>query len=214
MAVSNGHFEVVQYLVDNGAQIRARTNLSNTPLMLAAVKNHCDIINFLIQRGHPAQINSTTVGGNTALHNAAKKGCLEVVKCLVEQGADVDLKNKCKETPFDLANQNEQKDVIKYLLEKKKKTIKKKKIPLYNDKHKVARSVLAKVVDKSVCVKCSIPMKGLYVLNPCGHASLCGTCCFNISQENYSTCPICRKPIRDFTKLCLQEAQEVELTTV
>ena len=109
-----------------------RAVLMYNPLMLAAVKNHCDIINFLIQRGHPAQINSTTVGGNTALHNAAKKGCLEVVKCLVEQGADVYLKNKCKETPFDLANQNGQQDVIKYLLEKKKKNMKKKKIPLYN----------------------------------------------------------------------------------
>jgi len=50
-ATWEGNIEVVQLLAKSNANINVRNELWNTPLSLAAIKGHCDLVEFFIQEG-------------------------------------------------------------------------------------------------------------------------------------------------------------------
>lgn len=52
------------------------------------------------------QINIRDNYGNSALHLACEEDRQDVAKILVENGADLELKNKNRETPLDLCSRN------------------------------------------------------------------------------------------------------------
>ena len=149
------------------------------------------MVKYLVQNCGAEIDAKPKADGSTALHDAAKRGSLEIVKFLVETGAEIDVRNNNNETPFYLSNRNEHKEISKYLLEKKRDA--ENKTPQEN------------INNKALCIMCFSARNGFYVLNPCGHMSLCEPCCFNLTQERYSKCPSCRKPIRDYTKIFFQE---------
>ena len=215
------HFEVAKCLIENGAQINVKSKNGNTPLDLAinthslglfkllvengaeidfkedndltllhyaTMESSVEMVKFLAEKG--AKIDTKDNDGLTPLHSAVKRGSLEIVKILVEKGAPIDVTNNNNETPFYLANKGNHKGIAKYLLEKKRES--------ENQNPKQTFS------DKDPCIICFQPRNALYVLNPCGHTSLCEPCSYDLTNQTYPKCPTCRKPVRDYTKVFYQ----------
>ena len=86
-----GHVEVTEFLLDNGAKINEAKAKGLTPLILAAWNLRTDIVKLLVKRG--ANVNARSIGGNTALSWALQSGrdstaTIGIVRILIENGAD------------------------------------------------------------------------------------------------------------------------------
>jgi ankyrin repeat protein len=83
-----GQVDIVRALLDSGADINARTIISDwTPLMAAASEGKTAVVQILLDRG--ADINARSPSGNTALMVAARNGQVATLQILLERGADV-----------------------------------------------------------------------------------------------------------------------------
>src|SRR5882724_8200363 len=85
-ACSDGRLNVVRSLLDSGADVNAREQENETPLMYAAVEGHTEVALLLISRG--ADVNAASVNKETALGRAAMRGRNETVEALISKGAD------------------------------------------------------------------------------------------------------------------------------
>lgn len=63
----------------------------------------------------PTLVNWKNSTGDTPLHKAALSGNLDVVKYLVEHGAELEVKNNEGKTPFDMAQNVNQKEIASFL---------------------------------------------------------------------------------------------------
>ncbi|KAF7488247.1 26S proteasome non-ATPase regulatory subunit 10 [Sarcoptes scabiei] len=97
-ACSNGQFNLVKKLIEEGAEIDAKDEMQWTPMIIASSAGHFEIVKYLIQKG--AEINTTTVNGQTALHYAASKGWRNICQLLIESGADQSIRDRLKQTPL------------------------------------------------------------------------------------------------------------------
>ena len=77
-AAHGGHLEVVNFLIDNGANISTVNGVHLTALQIAAEKGHAEVVKTLYKAG--------AVPDQTALHHAAANNKLEVVKYLLQIG--------------------------------------------------------------------------------------------------------------------------------
>ncbi|KAF8459969.1 hypothetical protein DFH94DRAFT_849315, partial [Russula ochroleuca] len=88
-AASSGDLEVVQKLIQYGADISAKDLEECTPLYIASqgrsLKNGF-VSRLLLERG--ADVNARAKNGSTPLHQAFIFGALEVARVLLEHGAD------------------------------------------------------------------------------------------------------------------------------
>ena len=78
-ASSNGHLEVVKYLVEQGADIHANDDLS---LISASNNGHLELVKYLVEQG--ADIHAHN---DLSLRWARQRGHTEVADYLVSQGA-------------------------------------------------------------------------------------------------------------------------------
>jgi len=145
-AVDSGHKELVQYLLDKGADINAKERQGWTPLHMASAAGEREIVELLLTKG--AALNVGDIRGGTALwyakergnkeivgllrshgaeeqapaislHEAARDGDLERVKSLVSKGADVNaMDNRLAGTPLHLAAYYAHPDVVQFLISK------------------------------------------------------------------------------------------------
>ncbi|HUU16925.1 MAG TPA: ankyrin repeat domain-containing protein [Sedimentisphaerales bacterium] len=145
-AVDSGHKELVQYLLDKGADINAKERRGWTPLHMASAAGQREIVELLISKG--AALNVGDIRGGTALwyakeqgnkeivellrsrsaeeqaptiplHQAARDGDLEQVKSLVLRGADVNaIDDRLAGTPLHLAAYYGRHDVVQFLISK------------------------------------------------------------------------------------------------
>ena len=113
---------------------------------------------------------------------------------MIENGAKIDPKNKDDQTPHFLAAKFDHKEIVDYLSQTKKRKAENEPEENYSS--------------KDPCVICHEPRDGLYVLFPCGHTSLCESCCINLTcKGKNSKCPSCRKPITAYTKMFFQKSE-------
>ena len=84
-AASEGHTEIAQALLDNGADIEARGSSGYTPLHWAAQNGQTEIAQALITAR--ADVNARDRSGVTPLHWAAQKGHTEIAALLHNAGA-------------------------------------------------------------------------------------------------------------------------------
>jgi ankyrin repeat protein len=85
VAVLEGHKDLVELFVSQGAYIDGRDKEANTPLHIAAAYNHKNITEFLIAKG--ANINAKNSTGQTPLQITKDKGFTEITDLLRKHGA-------------------------------------------------------------------------------------------------------------------------------
>ena len=114
LASKRGHLDVVDVLLDRGAEVEVRDAASNTPLSRAAAGGHAEIVRRLLDAG--ANVDAVDGQGRTPLHHAirasgettaadtqsnsdagtdastdaARSGALAAAIALIDAGADVD----------------------------------------------------------------------------------------------------------------------------
>jgi ankyrin repeat protein len=103
--------EIVQTLIDLGADVRARNRRGAEPLHAAAIGNPASpafdpqaqvaAIACLIAAG--ADPNAIDISGVTPLHRAVRTRCADAVRALLEHGADAGRTNNSGSTPLKLA---------------------------------------------------------------------------------------------------------------
>lgn len=101
LAAQHGHYSTADVLLRAGVSRDARTKVDRTPLHMAAAEGHSIIVELLVRSG--ADINAKDMLKMTALHWAAQHGHHGVAETLIKHGADVHSLSKFDKTPFDIA---------------------------------------------------------------------------------------------------------------
>lgn len=113
------HADVVELLLDNGADINAvsKNNFTATPLQSALAMGWTDAARVLIARN--ANVNCRGEGGGSPLHEAAANGQIEMAKLLLDHGADLNAKEEHGKTPLTIALEYKQAEMAKFLRDRK-----------------------------------------------------------------------------------------------
>lgn len=102
-AVKTGDLAKTRQLLDEGADVNAADDQSETPLHRAVELGSLEITQLLLD--HNADVASEDNDGNTPVHIAAAKGRRKTIALLVKHGAKIEDHNKEDRTPLDLAIQ-------------------------------------------------------------------------------------------------------------
>ena len=88
----------INELLDNGANVNARTDYEKTPLHIASSFGNMEVAKALLDRG--ADVDARSVKQYTPLHFACDEGNMELAMALVNRGADIHARNKYQWTPL------------------------------------------------------------------------------------------------------------------
>lgn len=105
LAVRDGNIDLIQMLLEQGADVNTRNDLWLTPLHFAANKNEIEIVKMLLDHG--AKVNVLTNFDYTPLHYAAYQGKVKIVTLLIEKGAVLNIQNVFGHTPLHSAASHE-----------------------------------------------------------------------------------------------------------
>lgn len=100
-AAGYNRVSVVEYLLQNGADVHAKDKGGLVPLHNACSYGHYEVTEMLVKHG--AVVNVSDLWKFTPLHEAAAKGKYEICRLLLKHGADRTKKNRDGNTPLDLA---------------------------------------------------------------------------------------------------------------
>ncbi|CUG93667.1 ankyrin repeat protein, putative [Bodo saltans] len=118
IAALGGSVEITRLLLAASPEAGlAKTREKMTPLMLAAMRGHTDLVMLLT--ANVKNVNDVDCMGNTALHYAAENDFASTVAVLIEQRADVDKKNKEHVTPLMNAAGGGHRTVVRVLVNAK-----------------------------------------------------------------------------------------------
>jgi hypothetical protein len=115
-AILNKQTEAAKYLIESGADLKAKDKYEYDALIYAVVYRQIDIMKILISKG--ADVDSRDINGNiplyTPLYHAIEEGFTEGVKVLVKNGANIKAKTNVDnhETILDFALFRAQMDVV------------------------------------------------------------------------------------------------------
>ncbi|KAG8139735.1 hypothetical protein E2320_002511, partial [Naja naja] len=102
LACAGGHEELVQTLLERGANIEHRDKKGFTPLILAATAGHVGVVEILLDNGADIEAQSERTK-DTPLSLACSGGRQEVVELLLARGANKEHRNVSDYTPLSLA---------------------------------------------------------------------------------------------------------------
>ncbi|XP_044879795.1 poly [ADP-ribose] polymerase tankyrase-2 isoform X2 [Mauremys mutica] len=101
-AAGFGRKEVVEYLLQSGANVHARDDGGLIPLHNACSFGHAEVVSLLLHHG--ADPNARDNWNYTPLHEAAIKGKIDVCIVLLQHGAEPAIRNTDGRTALDLAD--------------------------------------------------------------------------------------------------------------
>ncbi|XP_048382758.1 poly [ADP-ribose] polymerase tankyrase-1 isoform X1 [Stegostoma tigrinum] len=101
-AAGFGRKDVVEHLLQNGANVHARDDGGLIPLHNACSFGHAEVVSLLLCHG--ADSNARDNWNYTPLHEAAIKGKIDVCIVLLQHGADSNIRNTDGKTAQDLAD--------------------------------------------------------------------------------------------------------------
>ncbi|NXJ93323.1 ASB3 protein, partial [Corythaixoides concolor] len=118
LAAKEGNIKMLRKLIKQGYSIDVPDNRGWMPIHEAAARNWSECLRLLI-RAAPSDdyINSKTFEGLCALHLSARHGFFESVRVLLEAGADPNEVTTDATTALFLAVENEDANVVKFLLQ-------------------------------------------------------------------------------------------------
>jgi ankyrin repeat protein len=108
-AADSGREKTVEFLIANGANVNERDDWGRTSLWYT---RYSSVAEILLAKGADTEARDVTTG-SVALHRAAANGDKELAKVLLAGGAYVNSKNKCGETPLDMAESEEMKKLLR-----------------------------------------------------------------------------------------------------
>jgi ankyrin repeat protein len=111
-----GDREIVQLLIEKGADVNKTWKDGVTPLWVASQNGHEEVVKLLIANG--ADVKKSNENGVTPLWVASQNGHKGTVKLLIEKGADVHKANENGVTPLWIASQNGHEGTVELLIEK------------------------------------------------------------------------------------------------
>ena len=97
----SGNLEIMQMLINAGADVNGIDEWGDTPLMAAAAFGHVEAAKLLISSG--ANLDAKKPDETTALMIAARRGNYEVLKTLITAGADPNIGLGTGDTALSLA---------------------------------------------------------------------------------------------------------------
>ena len=113
-AYGNGHVEVVEALINGGADLNIKNEYGDTALILACTNGHNDIVQALINGR--ADLNIKDEYGDTALILACTNGHNDIVQALINGRADLNIKDKYGYTSLILACREGKADIAQALI--------------------------------------------------------------------------------------------------
>mmetsp|Transcript_32538 Transcript_32538/g.44660 ORF Transcript_32538/g.44660 Transcript_32538/m.44660 type:complete len:228 (+) Transcript_32538:76-759(+) len=119
-AASAGHVEVLSLFLPllSPEDICAVTSHQRSALFYAASKARVEVMKMLLPASVPVINKGEKSSLNTPLHRAAATGSKEAVNLLLEHHAKVSSRNKYRETPLQVAIQEDFVEIAKILLDK------------------------------------------------------------------------------------------------
>ncbi|MGH4052877.1 MAG: ankyrin repeat domain-containing protein [Clostridium sp.] len=95
----NNYFKTIELLIDSGANVNSHhSKFLETPLhkLCARIKPNMDVITMILKKG--ANVNSINISGKTPVFYCSFNYSVELLSLLVEYGADINIKDKYKNT--------------------------------------------------------------------------------------------------------------------
>ena len=216
LAIRNGHLASVKVLLQEEGNLHLLVlpnHWGNIPLHIAVMKEHIDIIEFVLRRQAAQQINFVNQNQETALHYAYRycKQKDTVIDILVSHGADESLSNHKGEIPAQIRakgnsdfkgpgrgnrlrssqsrrkkNNNRNRKQKNKANEQPQKKVNEPAVPLQGSQEDD---------DSKLCVICFENAKNC-LLKPCRHIATCMEC-----SQLVHECPICRSQITKKSKV-------------
>ncbi|KAJ5882267.1 uncharacterized protein N7529_000939 [Penicillium soppii] len=113
-ASGSGHKEVVQLLLDQGAEVNAQGGFYGNALQAASGEGHKEVVQLLLDQG--AEVNAQGGAYGNALQAASFSGHKEVVQLLLHQGAEVNAQGGAYGNALQAASCSGHKELIQLLL--------------------------------------------------------------------------------------------------
>ncbi|KAJ7336936.1 ankyrin repeat-containing domain protein [Mycena albidolilacea] len=110
-----GHFEMVQLLLENGADVNTPTGGYGPPLTAASDAGHVTVVRLLLENG--ADVNTSGGLEDFALHTALANRHEKIARMLIKHGADVNLQGT-RGAALTIAASNGMEDIVCLLLER------------------------------------------------------------------------------------------------
>lgn len=104
LSCQKGYQNVTLLLLDYKASTEVQDNNGNTALHLACMHGHEDCVKALVYyQLYTCNLDMTNDKGDTPLHVAARWGYDGIIQVLLENGANTEIQNKMKDTPWHCA---------------------------------------------------------------------------------------------------------------
>ena len=113
-AMAYMNIDVINILLENGANTEQRTSDEETALHLAIETKDLGLIKLLIKHG--ADLEARDGNKETALKSAVRTGRIEILEYLINQGSDVNAIGKSDTTPLTTATYKGDKEAIELLV--------------------------------------------------------------------------------------------------
>jgi len=115
IAPPNNSMDVIQCLVDHGADFNASGVQQLSPLLLAARNNDFGVARYLVGKG--AEINAKDSSGYNSLMYAVLSHNIPMIEFLIENGIAINERNCQEYTALMIASENGYINIVKYLVE-------------------------------------------------------------------------------------------------
>ncbi|XP_067654159.1 putative ankyrin repeat protein RF_0381 [Haliotis asinina] len=115
-ACDGGHLDIVKLILSlDVVDINSGDFLGITPVMVAVLHEHRDVVKFLVGEG--ADVSQVDSDGDTVLHYACRKGDLEIVELILSLNmVDINSRGRFSITPVMGAVHYKHRDVVKVLV--------------------------------------------------------------------------------------------------